>query len=247
MRFLLAGLIFLMSACAYSTQVELYDRNTGQVLQTYSHRGRLYVEGEPGHEYEVRVRNQSGQRVLVVTTVDGVNVITGQTGAVTQSGYVLDPYGYVGIEGWRKSMSHTAAFYFTTLNDSYAARTGRPENVGVIGVAVFHEKVRCCARNEELRRDSSPAAAASLQESDKDAAGLKKQKAEEKLGTGHGRTEYSPTQYTEFERASTTPDETIVIYYDSHRNLIAQGVIPQRPRYAEQRPQPFPNGFVPDP
>src|SRR4029453_5272839 len=34
----------------------------------------------------------------------------------------------------------TAAFYFTDLGDSYAARTGRPQNVGVVGVAVFQEK-----------------------------------------------------------------------------------------------------------
>jgi hypothetical protein len=37
-------------------------------------------------------------------------------------------------------MERTAAFYFTDLGDSYAARTGRPNNVGVIGVAVFREK-----------------------------------------------------------------------------------------------------------
>jgi hypothetical protein len=55
---------------------------------------------------------------------------------------VLDPYGSVDIAGWRKSLERTAAFYFTDLADSYAARTGRPDNVGVIGVAVFREKER---------------------------------------------------------------------------------------------------------
>jgi hypothetical protein len=39
-------------------------------------------------------------------------------------------------------MDRTAAFYFTDLGDSYAARTGRPHNVGVVGVAVFQEKVQ---------------------------------------------------------------------------------------------------------
>src|SRR4029077_923714 len=46
----------------------------------------------------------------------------------------------VEMAGWRKSLERTAAFYFTDLGDSYAARTGRPGNVGVIGVAVFREK-----------------------------------------------------------------------------------------------------------
>ena len=53
---------------------------------------------------------------------------------------MLDPWGSVEITGWRKSLERTAAFYFTDLGDSYAARTGRPQNVGVIGVAVFQEK-----------------------------------------------------------------------------------------------------------
>src|SRR5882757_8567273 len=95
MRLLIAGLVFL-AGCASAqaaTRVDLYDRATGQVLPTYSHHGRLYVAGEPGHEYEIRISSGSSQRVLAVTTVDGVNVITGQTGAVSQSGYVLGAYG----------------------------------------------------------------------------------------------------------------------------------------------------------
>jgi len=44
------------------------------------------------------------------------------------------------VNGWRKSLEEVAAFYFTALPDSYAARTGRPQNVGVIGVAVFREQ-----------------------------------------------------------------------------------------------------------
>ncbi len=72
--------------------------------------------------------------------MDGVNVITGKTASPSQSGYVLDPWGLVDIDGWRKSMDQVAAFYFTALPDSYAARTGRPDNVGVIGVALFRER-----------------------------------------------------------------------------------------------------------
>jgi len=243
------GLVLLVGyGSASAARVELYDRATAQTLPTYSHHGRLYVAGEPGHEYEIRIHSDSPQRVLAVTTVDGVNVITGQTGAMNQSGYVLDPYGYSGIEGWRKSMSRTAAFYFTKLPDSYAARTGRPDNVGVIGVAVFREKTRCCELESGLRReqDAASAAAPSVQERS-DSSWNEKRKSEPKLGTGHGRIENNAAQYTEFERAATTPDETIVIYYDSRRNLVAQGVIPLQPKYANRWPQPFPNGFVPDP
>src|SRR6266699_5465773 len=75
-------------------------------------------------------------------SVAGVNVITGDTASPSQSGYVLDAHGSFEIAGWRTSMSRTAAFFFTTLANSYAARTGRPDNVGVIGVAVFRERPR---------------------------------------------------------------------------------------------------------
>jgi hypothetical protein len=62
---------------------------------------------------------------------------------------------------------------------------------------------------------------------------------ESRLGTGHGRRVDSGAVYTEFERASESPDEIIRIYYDSRRNLVARGIIPQ--------PEPFPFAFVPDP
>ena len=45
------------------------------------------------------------------------------------------------MPGSEAALSQTAAFYFTDLADSYAARTGRPDNVGVIGVALFREGV----------------------------------------------------------------------------------------------------------
>src|SRR5205809_7354400 len=120
--------------------VDVYDRTEGTSLVVYPKDGRRYIVGTPGHEYAVRIRNNSGERVLAVTSVDGVNVVSGETASPEQSGYVIDPYGSVEIAGWRKSFERTAAFFFTDLGNSYAARTGRPGNVGVVGVAVFTEK-----------------------------------------------------------------------------------------------------------
>ena len=53
--------------------------------------GTRYVVGKPGNEYAIRVRNASGERALAVMSVDGVNVITGDTASPSQSGYVLGP------------------------------------------------------------------------------------------------------------------------------------------------------------
>ena len=129
-------------ACATGGLADLgvNDRAQGRRLSVHWHQGLGYIVGTPGHEYRLTLRNRSGERLLAVVSVDGVNVVTGQTADPQQSGYVLAPGGSVEIRGWRKSLSQTAAFYFTDLADSYAARTGRPDNVGVIGVALFREK-----------------------------------------------------------------------------------------------------------
>ncbi|HWH82115.1 MAG TPA: hypothetical protein VNU71_07745, partial [Burkholderiaceae bacterium] len=123
-------------------EVEIVDRGRDEVLPVYRARGARWIAGRPGSRYAVRLANRSGGRVLVVLAVDGVNAISGETAATGQGGYVLGPYQRAEITGWRKSMSEAAAFYFTALPDSYAARTGRPDNVGVIGVAVFRERER---------------------------------------------------------------------------------------------------------
>ena len=39
------------------------------------------MPGAPGHRYSVRLTNTSGERLLVVLSVDGVNAISGQTAA----------------------------------------------------------------------------------------------------------------------------------------------------------------------
>ena len=121
--------------------VELVDRGRAEALPTWSHRGAVWVAGQPGSRYAVRLANRSGGRVLVVLSIDGVNAVSGETAATGQTGYVLGPWQSTEITGWRKSLTEAAAFYFTALPDSYAARTDRPDNVGVIGAAVFRERV----------------------------------------------------------------------------------------------------------
>jgi hypothetical protein len=242
------------TACAQApavaqTTVEIYDRTEGRVLPSYWHQGRRFVVGKPGNEYAIRVRNGSAGRLLAVMGVDGVNVISGDTASPRQSGYVLAPYESAEIAGWRTSLSRTAAFYFTSLPDSYAARTARPDNVGVIGVAIFAERPRPVAIDQLRRREAGRADAETAQPAPAapaNEAGAPRDQAA-KLGTGYGRSESSYASYTRFERASETPVETIAIYYDSFQNLLAQGV-PVAP-IGRYRPDPFPDAgrFVPKP
>jgi hypothetical protein len=246
------------AACAHNpptteSTVEIFDRTEGRVLPIYWHDGRRYVVGKPGNEYAIRMRNGTPGRVLVVMSVDGVNVITGDTASPQQSGYVLSPHEATEIAGWRTSLSRTAAFYFTALPDSYAARTGRPDNVGVIGVAIFAERERPIALQEprrEIERMDAKTGAAPMPFAPASAANEASVARDQaaKLGTGYGRSETSYASYTRFERASQTPSETISIYYDSFANLLAQGV-PVAPPMARYRPDPFPDAgrFVPPP
>ncbi len=238
---LLALCLPVPALAGMAVDVEIRDRRSGRVLPVYWHDGERHVAGEPGREYEIRLRNRDDCRVLAVTSVDGVNVITGRTASPWQSGYVLDPWGFLEIDGWRKSMDDVAAFYFTDLPDSYAARTGRPDNVGVIGVALFREVSRPMPMEHEYvaRADAAEAKASNRQSAP--------DREESRLGTGHGRRIDSGAVYTSFERASESPDEIIRIYYDSRKNLVARGVIPPPWRFAGREPDPFPRAFVPDP
>jgi hypothetical protein len=254
--------------------LDIVGRADGGVLATYAGGGRHWVVGTPGQEYALRVCNTTGGRLLAVMSVDGVNVISGDTAAPAQSGYVLEPRQCADIEGWRKSLSHTAAFYFTELPDSYAARTGRPANVGVIGVAFFREKPQriswgapvgkiAASRSDESAARQESASGANAADAGTGVETVRERMAarEEaprsapavpiplaKLGTGHGRSETSPTQVTQFEREGAHPNATIAIHYDRRENLIAMGILPV-PKFAGT-PNPFPGWpprFTPDP
>jgi hypothetical protein len=219
--------------------VQVIDRTTGSTLQVYEHRGKHYIVGEPGHEYGVSVTSREGGRLMAVGSVDGVNIVSGNTAAIDQGGYVLAPRQNFSINGWRTSMQSTAAFYFTTVADSYAARTGRPDDLGVIGFAFYREKSRtpCCGWMERQAPAPSMKSEVSGQA-----------QRDERIGTGYGRSEYSQVEYTDFERASQRPDEVLALNYDSYENLCKKGVIPSKSRWQRHDPQPFPGGhFVPAP
>ena len=268
--------------------VTVIDRNTGATLPVYFSKGEYWVAGAPGARYAIAIRNKIGERIMAVTSVDGINVVNGATAAWGQTGYVFGGWYNYQITGWRKSNTEVAAFEFASASDSYAERTGRPNQVGVIGVAVFKERLpepvavptpmpyRQEHDFKEGRADNaaSPPPTASPAMSQKSTAApapatvapteamaersrtadaaaqsyARPAMPSPKLGTGHGQREDSYVSQTSFERLQSQPNEVITIRYDSRQNLIAAGVIQERPGHT---PNPFPNSdslsYVPDP
>lgn len=233
-------------------EMAVIDRDNGQWLPEYTHRGQAWIAGVPGHRYSVRLTNTTGQRVMVVVSVDGINAVTGQTASPSQAGYVLAPWETAEIAGWRKSLDDIAQFVFTDLPDSYASRTGRPDNVGVIGIAVFRERPH---RMEHASPPAAPPIAAHRERAAGNAAASAAsadhamvEAAPQRLGTGHGQREWAPVGRTDFVRASRSPQQVSQLRYDDAKALVAMGILPRpRPLQVRRAPTAFPNGFVADP
>ncbi len=253
-------------------EVAIIDRDNGNRIPTHYYRGEYWVAGRPGARYAIEVRNLSPGRLLAVMSVDGINVISGATAAWDQVGYVSGAGERYEITGWRKSNEEVAAFTFTDLPDSYAGRTGRPANAGVIGVAVFRERehqpvyvappdAATYDQSSERRDAPSPPAASSAPHSGAASAPHRAAAAAaemaqahrmlpaQQLGTGHGEREYSYVSDTDFQRLQSQPNDVLRIRYDSLQNLIAHGIVP-RTHPAWSPANPFPDSerrFVPDP
>ncbi len=275
--FSFAILVWLATNCKAQAvgglaEVAIVDRESGAVLTPHYYRGEYWVAGNPGARYAIEIHNRLGERLLAVTSVDGVNVVSGATAGWDQTGYVFTSGDRYQITGWRKSDAEIAAFTFTASPNSYAERTGRPANVGVIGVALFRERPPLPAytspsigpteqdrsRYEGRLRDEAAESAPSRQSMEKAAAAGAANSAAEhdarvaqaapapapKLGTGHGVREYSYVNHTEFERMQSQPNEVIRIRYDSLDNLLAMGIIKRR-RPPAPSINPFP--VSPDP
>ncbi|HSM93324.1 MAG TPA: hypothetical protein VLT47_10580 [Anaeromyxobacteraceae bacterium] len=230
--------------------LELTDES-GRALPTFEHRGRIYVLGEPGQRYLLRVRNGSGQRVEVVASVDGLDVTDGKPAAFERRGYLVEPYGEVTIDGYRLSQASVAAFRFGSVARSYAAAKGDARDVGVVGVAVFPERAPIVrrpppyspypypyppyypsprgsaggARAEAAPAPSQPAEPLAEGKARAPSSAMRDEAAGRPgLGTEFGEQHGSPVYEVAFERASSRPAAVLTLRYDDRRGLLAAGV-----------------------
>ena len=133
----------------------------GRFLSGFAASGKSYVIGESGRRYTIVVHNNTDNRLEVVLSVDGLDVLDGKAASFTKRGYLVDPRGEVEIDGFRQSIDTVAAFRFGSVRGSYAAqKTGDARNVGVIGVAIFNERgtnpFPGSFEDAQRRRDANP-------------------------------------------------------------------------------------------
>jgi hypothetical protein len=216
----------------------------GEPLRIGTQHGRTYLGGKLDQRYNLVVTNNGWRRIAVVVTIDGKNVLDGKPGDPDGEAMVIQGNSYYAFKGWRTSMSEVAAFRLVDVGESYAAKTGDGSNVGVVGCAVFEEK------QPVMRMMATPTPAAfPMGASMPRGSGVRGQSfggggidhasldasPTRSTGTGFGETVESKVTTTNFDRATETPAEVHVLYYDTVANLITRGILP-----ADGGPNPFP-------
>ena len=122
---------------AFALEVRVH----GRAVKEYRHGDEIWIEGRKGTEFVLRLENRSNKRILAVPTIDGLSVMDGKEASFDSNGYVLGPYQHLDIPGWRLDNDKVASFRFNKTGKSYAAQSGTPGNIGIIGCAFFEEKV----------------------------------------------------------------------------------------------------------
>lgn len=129
-----------------SVHVEILQH--GKVLKQIDHQGRSFIVAPPSGSYQIRLSNKYGRntpdktgRLLVVVSVDGLNIIDGTPASYDGPGYVIMPHQTILIPGWHRSNKEVAEFDFQPEGSGYSAQVGKgTKNTGVIGIAVFEER-----------------------------------------------------------------------------------------------------------
>lgn len=149
-----------VAAAGGIVSVALRDEG-GRFLSGFAAGGKSYVVGEAGRRYIIVVHNNTDNRLEIVLSVDGLDVLDGKAASFNKRGYLVDPRADVEIDGFRQSVDTVAAFRFGSVRGSYASqKTGDARNVGVIGVAIFNERgtnpFNSSSDEAQRRRDANP-------------------------------------------------------------------------------------------
>jgi hypothetical protein len=244
----------------------------GRQLTEYAARGRRYIEALENAEYEVRIHNPTGSRVAVALSVDGLNSIDARhTSAWDAHKWVIEPFGTIHVRGWQMSGESARRFYFTTEHDSYAAKLGQAQNLGLITAVFFRERrpvtitqaiPRSSNKEDQARDERSAPEPKSMGESSASSQGGRdaaKQRSvpsypppdDESAATGIGRSVRNDVQWIKLD-LDARPAGEITIRYEYRASLVRLGIIPRdypRPNVLDrrERAQGFEPKYCPQP
>ena len=74
----------------YSNDVSVDILVNGNSTAKYYKDGKVYVEAKDGSEYEILIKNNGFNKVLAVSSVDGLNVLNGEPSREVDSGYIIN-------------------------------------------------------------------------------------------------------------------------------------------------------------
>jgi hypothetical protein len=230
----------------------------GQAAPLFQRRGQIdrsYFEAFTGRNYSINLRNLTGERIGVLITVDGLNVVNGErTGLGShESMYVLDPWESTSIRGWRSSLDEVRRFVFVDEERSYASRTNQANgDMGWIRVVTFREnrpistwgKIKSGYRDGggsdgAVPYNSSPTPPSGEESRTQERAPRSAQPDaakdysynhdESAPGTGWGERSRDPVNRTVFN-ANAYSSDMIVLRYEYESGLRALGIFPRRDR-----------------
>lgn len=232
----------------------------GHPAKEYYHKGNYYIEGREGTRFSLRMKNNSGQRVLFVPTIDGLSIMDGKEGSFDSRGYIVNAYDATTIEGWRTSDEEVAEFFFSSPKGSYAKKISKGNNLGVIGCAVFKEKELPAMMyyqskmigegntiNPHKNLDISPSVTwknNSLYSTTGSTVNccFSSVSTPQGLGTGFGQDKDSPVITVSFTR-EPSPSEIFSIFYNTRKNLESIGVEFKKPVYITPSAFPKEQGY----
>jgi hypothetical protein len=231
-------------------QVQVDGRGTSPLYVAPGRFDRQYFQAFEGRNYSLVLRNNTGERVGVLVTVDGLNVISGNRSNLsrTESMYVLDPWESATIRGWRTSLNNVRRFVFVDEEHSYAERSGQANgDLGWIRVLAFNEQrpwwePRAHVRDRDEERGGPEPLDGGAPELQRQPPTAKGQAApregvqsapspsrnfadgqDSNPGTGWGEHRYDPVNRTEFT-AAAYPMDRITLRYEYASGLRALGI-----------------------
>ena len=214
----------------------------GRPLTEYYARGRTYIEALQGAEYELRVRNNSADRVAVALSVDGLNTIDARhTSAWNASKWVIEPYQTITISGWQMSSERARRFYFTNERDSYGAKLGQTANLGVISAVFFRERRREITITNPREAPASKSSRAEGTLSDRAVSPTRDD--DEYAATGIGRNVHNDVRWVNMDLDSNAAGE-VTIRYEYYSALLRLGVVPRQTTLQRREDS---RGFSPEP